>query len=117
MAYQVSYSSLPVSIPHKSSGYTVSPSYYTTQQHTYSVSPPEAADSVTHSTGTPSYGHSAYSATSSSYAGSHSGNDDYDSSASANGVDMQEYMQQRFDGAGAFDPLPLDRTLVQQAQT
>lgn len=60
---------------------------------------------------TPAYGNSAYSA--SSYAGSASG--EYDSTSSANGVDMQEYMQDRFNGA--FDPLPLDRTLAVQAQT
>jgi hypothetical protein len=63
---------------------------------------------------TPSYGHSGYSATSDSYAGSAS-HSEYDSASSANGVDMQEYMQDRF--AGAFDPLPLDRTLAMQAQT
>lgn len=57
---------------------------------------------------------SAYSATSSSYAGSTSG--DYDSSTSAaNGVDLHEYMQDRF--SNAFDPLPLDRSLATQAQT
>lgn len=62
---------------------------------------------------TPSYGHSGYSAASSGYAGSQSG--EYDSTYSTNGVDMQDYMQDRF--AGAFDPLPLDRTLAVQAQT
>lgn len=61
---------------------------------------------------TVSYGHSGYSAASSSYAGS---SGEYDSTSSANGVDMQEYMQDRF--TGAFDPLPLDRTLAVQAQT
>lgn len=109
MAYQQSYyqtTSLPISVP------TKQPAYYSTPQtYGYAVSPPEVADSVT--TGTGTYGHSAYSATSSSYAGSASG--DYDSTSSANGVDMQEYMQDRF--SGAFDPLPLDRTLVKQAQT
>ena len=60
----------------------------------------------------PSYGNSQYSATSSSYAGSAS---EYDSTSSANGVDMQEYMQDRF--TGAFNPIPLDRTLAVQAQT
>lgn len=61
---------------------------------------------------TPAYGNSAYSATNSTYAGSSS---DYDSTSSANGLDMQEYVQDRFNGA--FDPLPLDRTLAVQAQT
>lgn len=105
--YQTSYyqtTSLPIAVPQKQP-------YYTPQSHTYAASPPEAPESV--STGTTSYGNSAYSATSSSYAGSASG--EYDSSASANGVDMQEYMQERF--TGAFDPLPLDRTLALQAQT
>lgn len=114
MAYQTSYyqvNSLPISVPQKSSQY---PQYYNTQSQGYSVSPPEVAESVTTgSSMTPAYGNSAYSATSSSYAGSASG--EYDSHASANGVDMQEYMQERF--SNAFDPLPLDRTLAVQAQT
>lgn len=113
MAYQQSYyqaTSLPISVPQKSQ-YA---QYYTPQNNGYSVSPPEVAESVTTgSSMTPAYGNSTYSATSSSYAGSASG--EYDSSVSANGVDMQEYMQDRFNGA--FDPLPLDRTLAVQAQT
>jgi biogenesis of lysosome-related organelles complex 1 subunit KXD1 len=113
MAYQQSYyqtTSLPISVPSKSQH----AQYYTPQNHGYSVSPPEVAESVTTgSSMTPAYGNSAYSATSSSYAGSASG--EYDSTSSANGVDMQEYMQDRFNGA--FDPLSLDRTLAVQAQT
>ena len=109
MAYQQSYyqtTSLPITVPGKQ------PQYYATpQSYGYAVSPPEVAESVT--TGTGTYGNSHYSVTSSSYAGSASG--EYDSTSSANGVDMQEYMQDRF--TGAFDPLPLDRTLVMQAQT
>ncbi|KAF8863974.1 putative biogenesis of lysosome-related organelles complex 1 subunit KXD1 [Acephala macrosclerotiorum] len=107
MAYQTSYyqtTSLPIAVPHKQQ-YTYAPA-----THGYAVSPPEAPESVT--TGSGTYGHSAYSATSSSYAGSSS---EYDSTSSANGVDMQEYMQDRFQSA--FDPLPLDRTLAVQAQT
>jgi hypothetical protein len=111
MAYQQSYyqsSTLPIPVPSK--GHQVP--YYTPQNTTYGVSPPEAAESVTTGSGmTPGYGNSTYTA--SSYAGSASG--DYDSTASANGVDLQEYMQDRF--SGAFDPLPLDRTLAVQAQT
>lgn len=57
---------------------------------------------------------SAYSATSSSYAGSVSGGD-YESHSSANGVDLHEYMQDRF--SSAFDPIPLDRSLATQAQS
>jgi hypothetical protein len=113
MAYQTSYyqTSLPIAVPSK----VQYASYYPQQHQGYAVSPPEVAESVTSSSGmTPSYGHSGYSATSSSYAGSAS-HSEYDSTSSANGVDMQEYMQDRF--TGAFDPLPLDRTLAKQAQT
>jgi hypothetical protein len=110
MAYQQSYyqtNTLPISVPSKSQH-----AQYYNQNQGYSVSPPEVAESVTTgSSMTPAYGNSAYSA--SSYAGSASG--EYDSTSSANGVDMQEYMQDRFNGA--FDPLPLDRTLAVQAQT
>ncbi|TVY40329.1 Biogenesis of lysosome-related organelles complex 1 subunit [Lachnellula occidentalis] len=113
MAYQQSYyqtTSLPISVPSKPQNAP----YYNPQNHGYSVSPPEVAESVTTGASmTPAYGNSAYSATSGSYAGSASG--EYDSTSSANGVDMQEYMQDRFNGA--FDPLPLDRTLAVQAQT
>jgi hypothetical protein len=89
------------------------PGYYhpTAPHHGYgrvSVSPPEPADSVTTS-GVASY---EPSATSSSYAGSAS---DYDSSASTAGVDLMEYMGDRLHGA--FDPMPLDRSLAKQAQT
>ncbi|KAI9648213.1 hypothetical protein NHQ30_002845 [Ciborinia camelliae] len=112
MAYQPSYyqtTPLPIPVPTKSQQV----SYYTPQNTTYGVSPPEAPESVTTGSGmTPAYGNSTYSATSSSYAGSASG--EYDST-SANGVDLQEYMQDRF--SGTFDPLPLDRTLAVQAQT
>jgi len=115
MAYQYQYQqsyyqSSPIAVPSKPQ-YA---SYYPPQSQGYSVSPPEPAESVSSSTGlTQSYGHSGYSAASSSYAGSQSG--EYDSTSSANGVDMQEYMQDRF--TGAFDPIPLDRTLAVQAQT
>lgn len=110
MAYQQSYyqtTSLPMAVPHKGQ------QYYTPQSHAYSVSPPEVAESVTTGSGVGHSGYSGYSATSSSYAGSASG--EYDSTSSANGVDLQDYMQDRF--AGAFDPLPLDRTLAVQTQT
>ena len=109
MAYQANYyqtATLPMAVPTKTS----QDQYYTPQKYNYAVSPPEAPDSTASG---PSYGHSGYSATPSSYAGSASG--DYDSTSSANGVDMQEYMQDRFNGA--FDPIPLDRTLAVQAQT
>jgi hypothetical protein len=112
MAYQQNYyqTSLPIAVPHK----VQYSQYHTPQTYSYAVSPPEAPESVTTGSGmTPSYGNSAYSATSSSYAGSTSGYDD--SHTSANNVDMQEYMQDRF--AGACDPLPLDHTLAMQTQT
>ncbi|KAG9231061.1 putative biogenesis of lysosome-related organelles complex 1 subunit KXD1 [Amylocarpus encephaloides] len=112
MAYQQGYyqtNSLPIAVPAKSQHAP----YYTPQNHGYGISPPEVAESVTTgSSMTPAYGNSAYSATNSSYAGSSS---EYDSAASVNGLDMQEYVQDRFNGA--FDPLPLDRTLAVQAQT
>lgn len=116
MAYQQNYyqtTSLPIAVPHK----VQYSQYHTPQQYSYAVSPPEAPESVTTGSGmAPSYGNSAYSATSSSYAGSMSGYSGYDESqSSANNVDMQEYMQDRF--AGSCDPLPLDRTLAMQAQT
>jgi hypothetical protein len=107
MAYQQSYyqaTSLPISVPSKSQ-YA---QYYAPQQQGYGVSPPEVAESIT--TGSGTYGNSGYYA---SYAGSASG--EYDTTSSANGVDMQEYMQDRF--TGTFDPLPLDRTLAMQAKT
>jgi biogenesis of lysosome-related organelles complex 1 subunit KXD1 len=94
--------SLPMAMPSKSPHY-----YQPTTRGAYAVSPPEAADSVTSGSGI------GYSATSSSYAGSASG--EYDSTSSANGVDLHEYMQDRF--ATAFDPLPLDRSLATQAQS
>jgi hypothetical protein len=113
MAYQQAYyqtTSLPIAVPSKGQH----AQYYTPQNHVYGISPPEVAESVTTgSSMTPAYGHSAYSATNSSYAGSSSG--EYDSTSSANGLDMQEYVHDRFNGA--FDPLPLDRTLAVQAQT
>lgn len=84
--------------------------YYQTPR--YAGSSHEVADSIASGSGM----NSAYSATSaSSYAGSSSGEYDASSSASANGVDLQEYMQDRF--SGAFNPLPLDRSLATQAQT
>ncbi|KAI9801458.1 MAG: hypothetical protein M1833_002690 [Piccolia ochrophora] len=85
--------------------------YHAPPRATYrqaSASPPEAADSVT--TGVPSFSNSTAS---SNYAGSASG--DYDSSAAGPGVDLMELLNDRF--TGAFDPVPLDRGLVTQAQT
>jgi len=103
--YATYYQSAPLTIPGKAA---VTP-YYPVQTQAYAVSPPETAGSVTTGSGMAN----SYSAASSSYAGSASG--EYDSNASANGIDLQEYMQ---DGlSNAFNPLPLDRTMVVQAQT
>lgn len=100
----ITYSSKPV--------YNINQSYYSAPRNLYASSPPEAAESVTSSSNL----HSAYSASSSSYDGSAlSGEYDTTSSNSGNGVDLHEYMQDRFEEA--FDPLPLDRSLAIQAQT
>ncbi|KAF2808030.1 uncharacterized protein BDZ99DRAFT_71632 [Mytilinidion resinicola] len=96
---------LPINMP-KKAGY-----YPTTHHPAYSrvsVSPPEAPESATTS-GVTSY---EPSATSSSYAGSAS---EYESTGAASGVDLIEYMGDRLHGA--FDQMPLDRSLAKQAQT
>ena len=91
-------------------GYQTYPQY---SQHAYSRmagSPPEASESVTSGSGVTSYDPSAAS---SSYAGSAS---DYDSSSNgAASVDLMDYMNDRV--ASAYNPMPLDRSLAQQAQT
>ena len=79
----------------------------------YSMSPPEGDDSISSTSGVPSYGNSGYSATSAGYLNGSSA--EYESSASASGVDFQEYMQDRF--ANSFNPIPLDRSMAVQAQT
>jgi len=97
--------SLPLTMPKKGG-------YYPTPHHSVynrvSVSPPEAPESATTS-GVTSY---EPSATSSSYAGSSS---EYESSGVTSGVDLIEYMGDRLQGA--FDQMPLDRSLAKQAQT
>ncbi|KAL2256895.1 hypothetical protein VTK26DRAFT_960 [Humicola hyalothermophila] len=103
-------------IPPAKGGQYAYPTYYNSGDSTYSVSPPEDLDaSVTSGSGAGSYGHSGFSATTagSSYAGSSQG--EYDSACSASGVDLNEYMQERF--ANTFDPLPLDKCTAKQAQT
>ncbi|KAI1419527.1 hypothetical protein F5Y12DRAFT_244274 [Xylaria sp. FL1777] len=89
----------------------------------YGVSPPETTDPSVVSSGGATYSYNG----SSSAAGASSGHPAMvgggancyyygnDSTASASGVDFNEYMQDRF--SNAFDPLPLDRSLVTQAQT
>jgi hypothetical protein len=90
------------------------PAYYTNTDSTYSVSPPEDLDaSVSSASGLASYGNSSYSVTNASYASSSQG--EYDSAGSASGIDLNEYMQDRF--AETFNPIPLDSCTVKQAQT
>ena len=101
---------LPLAVPCKDdySG------YYHGGHDSYSVSPPEYASehgSATSSSGG-SYSASGYSA-SASYAGSTQG--DYDSAGSATGIDLDDYLHQQF--SERFNPVPLDKAMVTQAQT
>ena len=91
------------------------PDYYQTGHNSYSVSPPEYSDHGSSTSGVASYGTSGYTgySASASYAGSSQG--DFDSAGSASGVDFNEYMQDRF--AESFNPIPLDKCMVTQAQT
>lgn len=93
---------LPINVPSK----TPAPaSYYPVTR--VAVSPPDLSDSST----TAGSRTSGYSGTSSSYAGSVSG--DYESSC-VSGVDVVDMLNDRVNNA--FDPTPLDRGLVMQAQ-
>ena len=108
--YYPSTGALPMPVPAGKGQY---PEYYQSRESTYSVSPPEGDASISSGSNMlPSYSN-GYTATTSSYAGSSHG--DYDSAASASGVDFNEYMQDRF--AGTFNPLPLDKCMAVQAQT
>ncbi|KAH7320057.1 hypothetical protein B0I35DRAFT_408780 [Stachybotrys elegans] len=100
--YHTASYSMPMAVPAKGNQY---PTY-----SQYSVSPPECDDAVSSVSGGPSY---SYSGTSTGYVGGSSA--DYDSGASASGVDFQEYMQDRF--SNSFNPIPLDRSMAVQAQT
>ena len=102
---------LPMAVPAGKGQYS---EYYQPREGTYSVSPPEGDPSISSGSALlPSYSNSGYSLANSSYAGSSQG--DYDTAGSASGVDFNEYMQERF--ADSFDPLPLDKCMVVQAQT
>ncbi len=93
--------------------YAQYPNYYTSNDSNYSVSPPENLDdSVSSASGLASYGNSSYSLATGSYATSSQA--DYDS-AGVSGIDVNEYMQDRF--AETFNPIPLDNCTVKQAQT
>ncbi|KAF2965640.1 hypothetical protein GQX73_g7932 [Xylaria multiplex] len=120
-AYSSQYYTSGMSIPSKDAdaSYTYPYGY---NNSSYGVSPPETTDPSVVSSGGATYSYGG----SSSAAGAPSGppamvggsaNYYYggDSAASASGVDFNEYMQDRF--SDAFDPLPLDRSLVKQAQT
>ncbi|KAI0555924.1 hypothetical protein F4680DRAFT_447343 [Xylaria scruposa] len=119
-AYSSQYYTSGMPIPSKDvdTSYTYPYGYNNTS---YGVSPPETTDPSVVSSGgaTYSYGGSSSAHVSSGSSAVGGGADCYyygsDSTASASGVDFNEYMQDRF--ANAFDPLPLDRSLVTQAQT
>ncbi|MCJ1252774.1 hypothetical protein MMC24_000580 [Lignoscripta atroalba] len=101
---QPSTPSLPLSMPGKSPYYHPAPPPATYNR--VSMSPPSAGSSVNTS--------AVPSLTSGSYAGSTSG--DYESSnGGTSGVDLVELMNDRL--SGAINPMPLDRSLVRQAQT
>jgi hypothetical protein len=105
--YTYPTASAPINMPQK--GYPAYPSYQHGGYGRVSVSPPEAADSVTTGSGITSYDPSAAS---SSYAGSAS---EYDTSSTGqSSVDLLEYMNDRL--AGSFNPMPLDRSLARQTQ-
>ncbi|SPO03374.1 uncharacterized protein DNG_06057 [Cephalotrichum gorgonifer] len=94
--------SLPMRVPTKSP-------QYSGYSSTYSVSPPEVDDELSSTSGVASYSNSGYGSASYGDSG------DYESAHSANGVDFNEYMQDRF--ASTFNPLPLDKSMAIQAQT
>jgi hypothetical protein len=99
--------SQPIAMPQKQQTPYYAPYQYPNPYSRISTSPPEASESVT--TGGPSYDPSG---TGSSYAASAS---DYDSASTGASIDLLDYMSDRMNKS--FDPLPLDRSLAQQAQT
>ncbi|KAK4167443.1 biogenesis of lysosome-related organelles complex 1 subunit KXD1 [Cladorrhinum sp. PSN259] len=98
-------------------------------ESTYSVSPPEDPLDRSSVSGSSTSGGSSgmmpsYSVTASSYAGSINQGDYYHNSSASSGsasgmglggIDMNDYMADRF--AERFDPLPLDKCTAKQAQT
>jgi biogenesis of lysosome-related organelles complex 1 subunit KXD1 len=120
-AYSSQYYTTGVPIPSKNADTSYTYPYGYTNP-SYGISPPETADPSVVSSGgaTYSYGGSSRAAAVPSGSSAVGGAADCyyygtDSTASASGVDFNEYMQDRF--SNAFDPLPLDRSLVTQAQT
>ena len=99
--------SLPVNVPGKQpqQAYASRHQRGSSNYSNYSVSPPENPESVTTS------GAGVYSSASSQYGGS-----EYDSSSSggATSVDLLDYMNDRL--AQAYNPMPLDQSVVRQAQ-
>ena len=99
--------SLPVAVPAKSpqSNFTPRHARNSSAYSQLSASPPERPESISTSSGA-----GLYSAASSSYAGS-----DYESlTTGATSVDLLDYMSDRL--SQAYNPLPMDRSLVKQAQ-
>ncbi|OQO01821.1 hypothetical protein B0A48_12294 [Cryoendolithus antarcticus] len=97
---------LPVAVPskHLQQPYAVRHSRNSSGYSHLSASPPERPESVSTS------GAGLYSSASSNYAGS-----EYDSStAGATSVDLLDYMNDRL--SQAYNPVPLDKGLVRQAQ-
>lgn len=97
--------SLPVNVPGKTpqSPYVSRHARSSSAYSHLSASPPERAESVSSS------GAGLYSSASSAYGGS-----DYDSSNGATSVDLLDYMTDRL--SQAYNPIPLDKNLVKQAQ-
>ncbi|KAI1433476.1 hypothetical protein GGR50DRAFT_503581 [Xylaria sp. CBS 124048] len=106
-------------IPSKGTDTTYPYPYGYNNNTTFGVSPPETVDPSVVSSGgrTYSYEGSSSAAGASASAGpTGTASSCYrTASASASGVDFNEYMQDRF--ADTFDPIPLDRSLATQAQT
>ncbi|KAK5204719.1 hypothetical protein LTR67_007525 [Exophiala xenobiotica] len=103
-SYATPHKTLPITMPPKT------PTYST--PFSRAMSPPELSDTSTSYAGSRTSAGS-YSARS-SYAPSHSGSD-YDSYASHPGVDVMDVLSEKMNTA--FDPIRMDRSLVNQAQT
>jgi hypothetical protein len=101
------HTSEPIAVPHKGGNDAFYPQYPQYPYPPMGESPPEVDDST--SSGGPSYDPTA---TSASYAASTS---DYEGSTGVSSVDLLEYMNDRLQST--YNPLPVDRSLAQQAQT
>ncbi|KIW03077.1 hypothetical protein, variant [Verruconis gallopava] len=101
--------SQPINMPQKQS-YQAVPQYPHQAYSRMPGSPPEVPESVSTGSGITSYDPSAAS---SSYAGSAS---EYESASNgASSVDLMDYMNERL--SSVYNPMPLDRSVAQQAQT